>query len=228
MVDESESAALSERFRALWTRCLLPQATANASLVFRDLLLRYSAPVRCYHSVRHVVHCLHEFDRVAGCVDNPDAVELALWFHDAVFVPGDANNEARSADLFRQWADASFRPNLVETICALILVTTHTGLPDRGDESYIVDIDLSSFGVAWKEFKRDTLRIRNERPDVPDAVYYPAHVKFLQRLLDRPHIFHTDFFRNRYEETARRNIERLLAAEVFAGGAPDPGGTPRS
>jgi predicted metal-dependent HD superfamily phosphohydrolase len=55
----------------------------------------------------------------------PDAVKLALWFHDAVYVPGAVDNEQCSADLFSQWGRTGFSPTLVEKICSLILITSH-------------------------------------------------------------------------------------------------------
>ena len=78
-----------------------------------------------------------------------------------------------------------------------------------------MDIDLSSFGEDWPDFLRDTLNVRNEQAHVPDAIYYPGHAKFLKMLLDRPRIFYTDFFHERYEQSARRNIERLLASDGY-------------
>jgi predicted metal-dependent HD superfamily phosphohydrolase len=94
----------------------------------------------------------------------------------------------------------------------------HRQPPDKSDESYMVDIDLSSFGQQWSDFIRDTHNVRKEQTDVPDAIYYPAHAKFLRMLLDRPRIFYTDFFFDCYEETARCNIERLLASAGYSDG----------
>jgi len=162
-----------------------------------------------------LTHCLREFDRAAALMKLPDAVELALWFHDAVYAPGARDNEQRSADLFRLWGRAWFFPALVDKITGFILITKHRQPPDEGDESYVVDIDLSSFGEDWPIFLRDTRNVRNEQAHVPDAVYHPAHARFLNMLLNRPSIFHTDFFFGCYEESARRNIERLLASDRY-------------
>lgn len=187
----------------------------NATAVYNDLVHHYAEPGRCYHTWAHVVHCLLEFDRAAAQIENPDAVELALWFHDAVFVPGARNNEQQSADLFCKWGTTALSPTFINQVRGLILVTTHRQPPLPGDQSYVVDIDLSSFGIEWAEFIQDTLRVRKERPEIPDDIYYPAHAKFLQMLLDRPSIFHTDFFHDLYEESARRNIQRLLTTDFY-------------
>jgi predicted metal-dependent HD superfamily phosphohydrolase len=215
MADASSSTALGDRFRALWKRSLPQEVKMNVNTVYDDLISRYSEPGRSYHGWTHLTHCLREFDRVAAQMEIPDAVELALWFHDAVYVPGAADNEQRSADLFRQWGSIGFSPTLVEEVCALILITMHRQSPDEGDESYMVDIDLSSFGENWSVYLRDTRNVRKEQADVPDAVYYPAHARFLKMLLNRPRIFHTDFFYERYEKSARRNIKRLLATARY-------------
>ncbi len=215
-VDESRSSAPDERFRTLWRRCLLPNAEVDAAEVYRDLVHRYAEPGRRYHTWSHVDHCLFEFDRAVARIESPDAVELALWFHDAVFVPGAGDNEQRSADLLRTWGRALFSAAFLDKVCELILITTHRKPPAPGDESYLVDIDLSSFGFEWPDFMRDSLHIREEQIAVPDAVYYPAHAAFLRMLFDRPRIFYTDFFRDRYEESARCNIKRLLAADRYS------------
>jgi predicted metal-dependent HD superfamily phosphohydrolase len=215
MADEFSSTALGDRFRALWGRSLPPDVRMNVNPVYDDLVRLYSEPGRSYHGWTHLIHCLREFDRVAAQLDIPDAVELALWFHDAVYVQGAADNEQRSADLFSQWGSIGFSPTLVEKVCALILITMHKQSPDEGDESCMVDIDLSSFGENWSVYLRDTRNVRKEQADVADADFYPAHATFLKMLLNRPRIFHTDFFYELYEESARRNIKRLLATARY-------------
>ncbi|MCK7495260.1 MAG: hypothetical protein MZW92_32355 [Comamonadaceae bacterium] len=39
-------------------------------------------------------------DEVAGRVGDPDAVEIAIWFHDVICTPGVRDNEARSARFY--------------------------------------------------------------------------------------------------------------------------------
>ena len=190
----------------------------NATPVYDDLVRHYSENGRYYHGWAHLITCLREFDRVAARMEIPDAVELALWFHDAVYVPGARDNEQLSADLFCQWGRTWFSPTLVDKVCDFILITMHRQPPDKGDESYMVDIDLSSFGQHWSDFLRDTHNVRKEQAHVPDAIYYPAHARFLRMLLNRPRIFYTDFFFECYEKSARCNIERLLTSDKYPDG----------
>lgn len=182
---------------------------------YDELDRRYSEPNRHYHGWNHVVHCLQEFDRVPTQMDFPDAVEMAIWFHDVVFTANAADNEKLSADLFSQFSKKWFSNPFIKKVRQLILITEHKRPPDEGDESYIVDIDFSSFGMPWPDYLLDTLNVRKEQWHKPDAVFYPAHARFLNMLLSRPRIFNTHFFHEHYEEIARRNINRLLHTEMY-------------
>ena len=59
-----------------------------------NLITRYSEPHRKYHTTRHLLHVLTMIDRLA---DDHDVflVQLAAWFHDAVYAipPGQISNE---------------------------------------------------------------------------------------------------------------------------------------
>jgi len=212
MVDEVSYTTLGDRFRSLWMRSLAPEVKMDVNPVYDSLVRVYGEPGRFYHGWPHVTHCLREFDRVSARMEIPDAVELALWFHDAVYVPGARDNEQLSADLFSQYGRIGFSSTLVEQVCDLILITMHRHPPDKVDEAYIVDIDLSSFGQQWSDFLRDSQNVRKEQIHVPDAIYYPAHARFLRMLLDRPRIFYSELFFDCYEKSARRNIEQLLTS----------------
>ena len=196
------------RFERLWSRSIGDGARA----VFDELDALYGEAHRRYHTAGHIEHCLRQFDLGAGRMDEPDVVEMALWFHDAIYdIPG-ADNELRSAELFAARAagrgSAAFRSD----VHRLVMATTHLEPPPATlDESFIVDIDLSSFGRPWEEFLSDSRAVRAEHPHVPDSEFYPRQKKFLESLAARPVFCFTEFFRDRHEARARRNIERLCA-----------------
>ena len=197
------------RFTALWERCL-SCGRALAEEVHARLVDLYGEPHRRYHTLDHVRHCLGEFDQVAALMDDPDAVEMALWFHDAVYQAGAADNERRSAELFRQWSEGWVDAAFLQRVDDLIMATTHRDPPARRDERFIVDIDLSGFGLPWETFERDGHLIRAECGDIGDDAYYPGLLRFLRSLQSRPTFFLTDFFQRRYEPIARDNIRRVI------------------
>ena len=196
------------RFERLWSRSIGDGARA----VFDELDALYGEPHRRYHTTAHIEHCLRQFDVAAERMDEPDAVEMALWFHDAIYdIPGE-ENELRSAGLFAARAAGRGSVTFRSDVHRLIMATTHLDPPPETlDESFIVDIDLSSFGLPWEEFLRDSRAVRAELPHVSDAEFYPRQRKFLESLAARSEFCFTEFFRDRHEARARENIERLCA-----------------
>ena len=206
------------RFFALWQRTLGDDDSGRAAVAYAGLVRLYGEPHRHYHTLTHIRHCLREFDRAADLMDCPDAVEMALWFHDAVYAPGAPDNEQRSADLFREWATAAGgAAEVQERVNDLIMDTTHRIPPSSRDGQFIVDIDLSSFGLPWDDCELDGRRIRAECAHLSDDQYYPGHLQFVQTLQNRPVFFFTDFFQQRYGQTARDNVHRIIADLVSRG-----------
>ena len=74
----------------------------------------------------------------------------------------------------------------------------------------MVDVDLSSLGMPWDSFKKDSDAIRRERVNLSDQEFLQGQRPFLQALLDRPRIFFTDFYGELYESRARANIQCQL------------------
>jgi predicted metal-dependent HD superfamily phosphohydrolase len=177
--------------------------------VYAELRGLFGAPFRRYHTLEHIHDCLRRLDDVAGLLNDPDAVELALWFHDAVYEMDAWTNEQRSAELFAKLAkgaDPAFR----RRVGGLIMATRHLGRERSPDRRFIVDIDLAGFGAPWDEFMRNGALLREESPAKTDAQYHRGQMSFLQRLQRRRHFFATDYFRDRYESVARENLRRLL------------------
>lgn len=196
------------RFMELWSR----NGGVRAEAVFADLARCYGEPVRHYHTLRHVRRCLRYFDLARDVIPQPDRVELALWCHDVIYVPGARDNEARSADWFRRWADD--RIALGELVCEMILATRHTRAPDELDARFACDIDLAMLGAPRRQFRENGVRLRAERPDLDDRAYDLHERMLLGRLLARQRIYLTDYFHDRCEARARRNLSWRLGLQT--------------
>lgn len=189
-----------ERFATLWLRC----GGQHAQGVYADLIRYYAEPTRHYHTMRHIRRCLRDLDRVRCAVPDPDAVELALWCHDVIYLPGASDNEQRSADWFRRRANKRIARG--EHICDLILATRHAQPPIDMDACFAADIDLARLGGQRARFRDDGARLRAERPDLDDRAYEMHERAMLENLLMRERIYHTDVFHTRCEVRARSNL----------------------
>ena len=206
---------LAARFDALWQRLGLAGQRA-AGQVRASLFGLYNDGARHYHTLDHIEECLAHLDEVGSLLHHADAVELALWFHDAIYVPGAADNERRSARLFCDVAVAADRAQ-AHHVVRLIMATRHTDQYQPGDRGFMVDIDLAGFGAGWDDFMRKGTLVREEYAAHSDAEYFTAQVRFLQRLQTRRHFYSTNHFRERYEAIAQDNLRRLLALRLAQG-----------
>jgi predicted metal-dependent HD superfamily phosphohydrolase len=200
------------RFQQLWQRCAIGKTDSTVSgSRFDEVCARYNEAHRRYHTPEHIVHCLQQFDAARDLITNDCAVELALWYHDVVYDIGANDNEALSAEFFVRHAQGELSDELIATVQQLIMVTMHLcHQPKTVDEAYLVDIDLSSFGLPWERFQRDSIAVRKEFPQTPDDEFYPKQEHFLGELLRRESFCFTDFFRQRHERQARENISAYL------------------
>ena len=209
-VDATVLEDLKLRFAQLWGRCLLPAAAVSSEPVWTDLIRHYQGFDRHYHTMRHINHCLARLDLARRYLLSPDTVEMALWFHDVICVAGAQDNEQRSAEYFAQVASGNFETSFTARVSELIISTMHNANPRDYDERFLRDIDLSSFALPWEEFFRDSRAIRAEHAETPDDLYFTAKKKYLTAMLDRPAIYLTEFFHERFEAAARQNIRHTL------------------
>ena len=199
------------RFRALWQRNLVDGADDDSAEIYQRLLAGYNDERRHYHSLEHIEHCLGMFELCRSLVDNPDMLELAIWFHDVILVSGRSDNESLSAELYMDLSSDVHDDAMREGVHDLIMATVHNGSSlDRPDSIYMVDIDLSSFGLPWEEFLRDSLALRRENPHLSDETYHLNQTGFQRSLLARPRFFLSDLFYERFENRARSNLARYF------------------
>jgi predicted metal-dependent HD superfamily phosphohydrolase len=197
-----------QRWLDLWSRL---GAQGSGASIFAQLAAAYAEPGRAYHTAEHIRDCLAELDLTRTLARHPDEVEAALWFHDAVYLPGGSDNEDQSAELARTALSLGAVPREVtDRVAALVLATRHASLPSAPDEQLTCDIDLSIFGRERGIFDAFERRIRREYVWVPEPVYRRERSTVLAGFLRRRSIYQTDQFRQRYEFLARANLERLL------------------
>lgn len=178
---------------------------------FEKLEKAYSESHRHYHNSRHVIACLKHLDDTSHLVDKPEHIELALWFHDAIYSPYSSTNEKESAE----WAKEFLQQNkvarkLIEKIYRLIMATLHQHQPVIDDEKLLVDIDLSILGSNLQVYNQFEENVRMEYRFVPKIIYRRKRKEILKSFLERERIYSTDFFYSSLELNARRNLEKTI------------------
>ncbi len=180
--------------------------------VYQALCEKYSQPHRYYHNKQHVSHCIALLDQYTGLSEKPDEVEIALWFHDAIYNPLANDNERQSAEWAAQFLnDNGFGQCGASRVYELIIATIHDTAPVNPDTRLLVDIDLSILGADARTYQEFEQNIRREYRWVPSLLFKKARRKILQSFLDRPSIYSTVQFQVAFGELARANI---LAAIV--------------
>jgi predicted metal-dependent HD superfamily phosphohydrolase len=196
------------QWQQMWER--LGVAAPDAA-VFERLIARYSEPHRQYHTVRHLDECFAKFEELRTQTNHPEEIELALWFHDAVYDTRRQDNEAKSAEWARATASAANLPAVVaDRIHNLVMATSHDAVPTEPDQKVLVDVDLSILGAAPERFDEYEDQIREEYSWVPAVLFRVKRREILKGFLARASIFNTRKFVEEYEARARANLERSI------------------
>lgn len=191
------------RVERVWSA--LGLGTSRAAL-HAELAAAWSEPHRAYHTLQHLEECLAHLD---GIAPDAHAVEVALWFHDAIYDTHASDNEERSAD----WAarELTGHDALAARVRDLILATRHNAIPAGDEAALMVDIDLAILGADEARFAEYEAQVAREYAWVPREVYVRERTKILQSFLDRERIYTTDAFRARLGAAARRNLAWSIA-----------------
>lgn len=178
-----------------------------------QLLDRYREPHRHHHTLTHLRECLEHLDLFRPHLTNPEDVELALWFHDAVYQPTSKSNEKQSAALASAMLKRFRVPSArTHRIHRMILLTKHEEQAEGYDEQTLLDIDLAILGADPERYAAYETGIREEYRVVPQLLYRPARRKILTAFLSREHIYLTEPARVRWEAHARQNLSMALEA----------------
>lgn len=183
-------------------------APAPAGLI-EELLAAYGETHRAYHTVQHLSECFAHLDACPIQPAEPASLELALWFHDAIYDTKASDSEAQSAAWARSALD-SLDISSLDRIEQLVLVTQHEAAPANADQELLLDIDLSILGSPAERFDEYESQVREEYGWVPEQAYRAARSRVLVQFQKRPVLYHTAHFRDRIEARARENLQRSL------------------
>jgi predicted metal-dependent HD superfamily phosphohydrolase len=186
------------------------------------LIKRHEEPHRHYHTLQHLDECFARLDELRALASDAPAVELALWFHDAIYAPRRDDNEARSAALAEtSLLAAGVDPARVRRIRDLVLATRHqqNRRPREREEPapfvdrlLVIDIDLAILGADPPRFDEYQRQVRAEYAWVPETVYRERRAALLASFLSRPTIYATLPMIERFEAPARRNLAHAIAS----------------
>jgi predicted metal-dependent HD superfamily phosphohydrolase len=175
--------------------------------VLQALTEAWAGPQRHYHSLQHLRECLAHAEAARALAQRPGEVEIALWFHDAVYDPKAQDNEARSADWACQvLASTGASADVQHRVRSLIMATRHDAVPVGTDAQLLVDIDLAILGAEPARFAEYHQQVRAEYRWVPSGLYRRKRKAVLASFLQRPAIYSTNWFRERFEMQARENL----------------------
>jgi predicted metal-dependent HD superfamily phosphohydrolase len=187
-------------------------AAADPQPLVDAVLAAWAEPDRRYHDLGHLRDCLAELDGAPADGADRDRVEVALWFHDAIYDPRAGDNETRSAEWARRaLAELGIPSAVADDIARLVRLTRHTDPTRDPSGRLLCDIDLAILGGEPAAFDAYDRRIREEYAWVSDADFGTERAGVLADLLSRAPLFQTEHFRQQYETAARTNLGRTLA-----------------
>jgi len=178
--------------------------------IFDQITNHYSEPQRHYHTLNHINSCLQELEPIRASLNDPEAVETAIWFHDFVYDPGPNQNEEKSAQFAKDILQATgLSSEFTAKVSDLILSTKHISPSEESDTQYLNDIDMAILGQSSDIFDKFDQDIEKEfiifySPEI----YLNGRIKFFDTMLNRENIFLTDHFKNKCQKQAQENIER--------------------
>jgi predicted metal-dependent HD superfamily phosphohydrolase len=208
---------LAERFCRTWQRV---GASNPGRPVFEEVWRAWGEPHRSYHGVDHLRDCLAQLDGAPPTEADRDLAEVALWFHDAVYLPQASDNEERSATwAARALTEGGVSPSRADEVARLIRLTDHAQPASDPTATLVCDVDLSILGRPAPEFAEYERRIRAEYGSVPDPLYRIGRAAVLRHFLARDPLYQSPHFRSRYEGIARDNLRGSLESLARSGGA---------
>lgn len=202
----------TEQFQQYWTQFSAQLHFKNGSDSDLSTLLinAYSESQRHYHTVQHIVECIALLSSIKTQLNDPVAVEWAIWFHDVVYNPRALDNEERSAELMRKHCVGFMSAAQLGKVYQWITATQkHQPSNDR-DLNYLLDIDRSILGRTESRFAEYEQQIQREYSWVELKIYRTKRAEVLRHFYEMQPIYQTAYFRELFEDQAKQNLMKVI------------------
>jgi predicted metal-dependent HD superfamily phosphohydrolase len=134
-------------------------------------------------------------------------LNLAAWFHDAVYDTHAQDNEEKSAEL----AEMALSELPAETIAQVrkLILCTKTHQAFDAESELLLDADLAILSAEPTQYQNYAIAIRQEYRWVSAEDYRIGRSQVLERFLQRDRIYYTPMMQAK-ETIARRNLDTEL------------------
>ena len=179
--------------------------------------LHHDGAERGYHGWSHPQALLRLLGEVSGDLSDAVAVEAAILFHDAIYEPRAADNEARSATLAVETLAGRLPAETMARAVRLIEATARHAVPDglsapeAADMAMFLDMDLSILAAGEAAFDAYEAGVRHEYREVPEAEFRAGRAGILSGFARRTHLFLSPWGQDRFDAAARANLRRSIA-----------------
>jgi len=178
---------------------------------WKEIEKSYSQKSRKYHNLIHLENMILELEEVNDKISDCDSLHFSIFYHDIIYKATSKDNEEKSAEIAKiRLEKLNIPQEKITRIYNQILATKSHRKSEDSDTNFLLDADLAILGQDWKIYENYTQQIRKEYSIYPDFMYKPGRKKVLIHFLEFEEIFKTDYFKGKYEEKARENIQREL------------------
>ncbi len=187
-----------------------PQDEDKDVEIFTLLGIQYKENTRHYHNWNHIktmIKALYDYPRE---INDTLSIELAIWFHDAIYIPLRKDNESKSAKFFQEQLSVYLPIERTRKIMNYIEATKNHQKTTDEDLQVLLDLDLAILGQSKNVYQNYAKQIREEYGYVPNFLYKRGRKRVLKNFLEKPVIYQTSFFREQLEEQAKENIKEEL------------------
>lgn len=176
-------------------------------LQLNELTKAYLEPHRKYHTLDHITRMFNTIRDYKLQVTEEQVV--AIWYHDVIYNPQSFVNEKMSALVMRNHfknLESDESVSIIETI----IHDTEKHIPTHPQSRLVIDLDLMGLADRFDQYMDTGKLIRMEYAHSSNEQWKQGRRAFIEKFLNRDHIFHTGWGIERFERKAYDNLLREL------------------